>query len=135
VKLLLQVTHVKLQGDDDPQARLQDKGTPHPRSNAPPPRAPMLQCLSFRSTPPTCHSLNPSILKSSPSLHVSIQATQCCLGLKCPPPKCQMLLLQCKAFSKQATSLHVAATCRMSPRLHRSPMLQGRMSIKHPYEV
>jgi hypothetical protein len=81
---LLQVTHIKLQGDDNQQARLQGmSATPKVQCSFQGSKVPMqLQCHVPPQGPPNLHvhTLNPSILKSSVSLHARNQVTPCYLG-------------------------------------------------------
>jgi hypothetical protein len=112
-------THVKLKGDvihmEDFNARalhemcimlLQSSKD----SNAPPKPCALPGALFLHAH---CHNLG--VLKSTPCLHANKHPSYLMLSrAQCPPMKCQMLLLQCKAFSKQATSSMWPA-CRISP--------------------
>lgn len=107
--LLLQVAHLKLQGEDVQQPRLQGMSSPHSVSNVPPPQASKAlpkPCAHLGPLHLHVHSLNKSIIKSSTILHASNQVCLCHLGLdslleipKSPPPK-QFILLR-----KQPTSM------------------------------
>jgi hypothetical protein len=132
------VTHVKLQRDDDQQARLHSMSTTLQdlillqRSKA----LMHLQGYVLPQGPPHLHvhSLNPSVLKSSISLHTSNQATPSCLRLNA-----LLRNVQCSSSSARCPpSQQPPFMCRLHgevTKLHRSPMLQEKISCKHPYKV
>jgi hypothetical protein len=105
--------------------------------------SPSTSLQSFNAPPNPCahvgpphlhnHPLNPSVLKSSTNLLVRNQVRLC-------HPRLNTLLQNSQHSSKERCptrkhpTLYVAIMKKVT-KLHRSPMLQGRLSYQYPYRV